>query len=69
VVAEVGGKTVEGLRSSYREAGENAPLLIVGSRGYLEIAVNRAVADRVLGAGKGAEVKLRLAGLPGEPRR
>jgi S-adenosylmethionine hydrolase len=43
--------------------------LIVGSRGYLEIAVNRAAADRALGVGKGAEIKLKMAVYPAKAPR
>ena len=43
-----GGYTLEGLSSSYVEVPPGRPLAIIGSRNYLEIAVNRGNAARLL---------------------
>lgn len=57
-VAEVGCEKIQGLRSSYASVPENRPLMIIGSRGYVEIAVNRNSASQVLGVKKGATLKI-----------
>jgi hypothetical protein len=53
---------IQGLSSSYAEAASENLLAIIGSRGYLEIAVNRGNAQKMLKTGKGGEVKIGLAG-------
>lgn len=60
-VAELGGETIRGLRSSYASVRQNRPLMIIGSRGYLEIAVNRSSARHVLGVEKGASLRIYLS--------
>ncbi len=40
VVTYVDRHKISGLSASYESAGQNSPLVIAGSRGYLEIAVN-----------------------------
>jgi S-adenosylmethionine hydrolase len=44
------------LRRSYSQKNAGAPLPLIGSRGYLEIAVNRASAKDYFGANTGDEV-------------
>jgi S-adenosylmethionine hydrolase len=48
-------------RGAYAEAPEGSPLALVGSRGFLELAVNRGSAREHFGAGFGDEVVV-LAG-------
>ncbi len=60
-VTKLGGRKIEGLRSSYGSVLENRPLMIVGSRGYLEIAVNRSSAARALGVEKGAPLRIYMS--------
>ncbi len=60
-VAEVGGATIAGVQSSYGSVRENMPLMIFGSRGCLEVAVNRSSASRVLGVEKGTPLRIRMS--------
>jgi S-adenosyl-L-methionine hydrolase (adenosine-forming) len=55
---EICGRRIEGLNLSYEKAAEGDPLLIVGSRGCLEIAVCGGDAAKVFGAGPGTRVRL-----------
>ena len=55
---EIGGHCLQGIAGSYQSVAPGAPLAIVGSRGYLEIAVFMGHAGRVLSAGKGHAVRL-----------
>ena len=53
------------LVGTYSEVPEGDACGLVGSSGRLEVAVNRGSASRLLGAGKGAPVRIRL--VPSEP--
>jgi S-adenosyl-L-methionine hydrolase (adenosine-forming) len=55
---QVGGKVVERLAQNFAEGAAGVPVAIWGSSGYLEIAVNKGNAARVLGVNRGAEVTL-----------
>jgi len=55
----IGSHHIRGLSPSYESAGFQKPLAIIGSRGYLEIAVNRGNARHILGAGKRDRVSIR----------
>jgi S-adenosyl-L-methionine hydrolase (adenosine-forming) len=55
---QVGGKAVERLAQNFAEGASDAPVAILGSSGYLEIAVNKGNAGRVLGVNRGAEVTI-----------
>ena len=55
---QVGGKAVERLAQNFAEGASGAPVAILGSSGYLEIAVNKGNAARVLGVNRGAEVTI-----------
>ncbi len=56
------GKTrITGLSQSYESALPQNPLAIIGSRGYLEIAVNSGNAGRSFVADKGDTVRLILS--------
>ncbi len=54
----VGGWRLAEIRSSYSAVPEGAPLAVVGSRGLLEIAVNRGSAGRDLGLKVGDSVEV-----------
>lgn len=59
----VGGKgPVSRICSSYAEGAPGESFAIWGSMGFLEIATNRGSAAQLLGAGKGAEVNVAMAG-------
>jgi S-adenosyl-L-methionine hydrolase (adenosine-forming) len=50
--------TIDGLAESYADVSDGAPLALIGSRGYLEIAVNAGNAAERSGLGGGAAVIL-----------
>lgn len=52
IIIQVGENRIQGMSPSYESAGFEKPLAIIGSRGYLEVAVNRGNACRALGVGK-----------------
>lgn len=55
----VGGKgQVTRFCSNYAEGAPGEPFAIIGSMGFLEIAVNRGSAYQILGTGKGSEVNV-----------
>lgn len=56
----IGQSKIEGLSLNYESASPRSPLAIIGSYGYLEIAVNCGSAQRYLGAAKGDAVHLTL---------
>lgn len=58
---QVGGKSVEKLALTFAQGAAGEPVAIVGSSGFLEIAVNKGQAARVLGVNRGAEVILEIA--------
>jgi S-adenosylmethionine hydrolase len=55
---QVGGKIVERLAQNFAAGAAGVPVAIMGSSGYLEIAVNKGNAARILGVNRGAEVAL-----------
>jgi S-adenosyl-L-methionine hydrolase (adenosine-forming) len=55
---EVAGKRVERLARTFAEGPAGVPVAIVGSSGFVEIAVNQGNAARTLGANRGSEVTL-----------
>jgi len=55
---QVGGKPVEKLAQTFAQGAAGEPVAIVGSSGFVEIAVNKGQAARVLGVNRGAEVIL-----------
>lgn len=57
---EVGGRAIAGVSCSYAAAEIGSPLAIVGSRGYLEIAVNRGSAKDYFDAKRGDPVRVVL---------
>jgi hypothetical protein len=62
VVVTCGRKRLCGLAASYAAVGKMAPVAIVGSSGFLEIAVNRGNAAQRLGLAVGSPVTLSRAG-------
>jgi S-adenosylmethionine hydrolase len=57
----IGQSKIKGLSLNYASASPQSPLAIIGSSGYLEIAVNCGSARRCLGAAKGDAVHLILS--------
>ncbi len=60
VEAVVMGRSVSGLSSTYASVEGGAPVALIGSSGYLEIALNRGSAAVEFGAGCGENVELRV---------
>ena len=58
----VGGKPVKRLVETFGQAEGNEPVALIGSSGFLEIAVNKGSAAKSLGAARGAEVILNTKG-------
>ena len=56
----VNGKQVAKFAQTFAEGNPGEPIALLGSSGYVEIAVNRGNAARTLGANRGAEVALNL---------
>ena len=54
----IGKSRITGLSKSYESVNSQSPLAIIGSRGYLEIAVNQGSASRSFVADKGDAVRL-----------
>jgi S-adenosylmethionine hydrolase len=59
---QVGKGQITSLRTTYTDAAPGEAFAILGSMGFLEIAVNRASAAQILTAGKGSEVNLLFEG-------
>ena len=57
---QVAGKPVEKLAQTFAQGAAGEPVALVGSSGFVEIAVNKGQAARVLGANRGAEVILEI---------
>ena len=55
---QIGSQVIQGLSETYGNVRSNMPLALVGSRGYLEIAVNCGSAARVLEARQGDTVRV-----------
>ena len=55
---KIGSTVIRGLSDSYAGARSNSPLALVGSRGYLEIAINKGSAAQCLNAAKGDTVRV-----------
>ena len=52
----VGSHSITGIMRTYGEAPQGAPLALIGSGGFLEIAVNQGNAHRALGLNRGMPV-------------
>ena len=57
----IGSLTIRGMAKTYADAAQGAPLALIGSRGYLEIALNCANAQQRLKAFKGDRVRITLS--------
>jgi S-adenosylmethionine hydrolase len=57
----VGGKPVKKFVETFAQGENGEPVALVGSTGFLEIAVNKGSAARTLGVGRGAEVVIALS--------
>jgi S-adenosylmethionine hydrolase len=58
---QIGNARIENFAPTFAQGKPNEPIALIGSSGFLEIAVNRGNAARTLGANRGAEVTLELA--------
>jgi S-adenosylmethionine hydrolase len=58
---QVGKACVERLAQTFAQGEAGEPIAVIGSSGFLEVAVNRGHAARTLGAQRGSEVILELA--------
>jgi S-adenosyl-L-methionine hydrolase (adenosine-forming) len=58
---DIGGKRIEKLTQTFAQGPAGEPIAIMGSSGFLEIAVNKGNAARTLGVNRGTEVTLELA--------
>jgi len=54
----IGQNIVAGVTAIYESAEQNTPLALIGSRGYLEVAVNKGSAERHFNVKKGDSVKV-----------
>jgi S-adenosylmethionine hydrolase len=54
----IGSHVISGLSEIYNSVQPKTSLALIGSRGYLEIAVNKGNAAQVLNVEKGAEVRV-----------
>jgi S-adenosylmethionine hydrolase len=54
----VGTTILEGLASTYDEAAAGQPILVFGSSGYLEVAINRGNASQLLSIRKGDPINI-----------
>lgn len=61
IALEVSGKRIEKMAQTFAQGPAGEPVAILGSSGFLEIAVNKGNAARTLGVSRGAEVTLKLA--------
>ena len=62
ILVKAGEVHMAGISESYMEVPPNEPLAIMGSRGYLELAVNRGSAAAYFRQGIGAAVRLKRPG-------
>jgi S-adenosylmethionine hydrolase len=58
VTIHIAGHTVSGPQRAYAGAAGGELLALVGSHGYVEVAVRNGSAAQVLGVGRGAEVRI-----------
>ena len=57
----VGTAEISRLAETFGNGGPNEPILVLGSSGFFEVAVNRGSAAKTTGAGRGAEVTVEFA--------
>ncbi len=56
----IGPQKVSRLVKTYAEAGFGEPVLVAGSSGYLEVAINQGSAAKILGCASGAPAELTI---------
>ena len=59
-VIQVGSHMIEGIDRTYANGQRHNPIALIGSRGYLEIAVPGGNAAQLLKVGKGARVQVKI---------
>jgi S-adenosylmethionine hydrolase len=59
VAVEVSGRPVAGIVEAYADGSDGRPAAIIGSTGRFEIFVRGGSAHQMLGAGRGAPVRIR----------
>ena len=64
VIIRVAGRTASGLLPAYAEVANGELLALVGSHGYVEVAVRNGSAAQVTGLGRGAVVLIQAAEQP-----
>jgi hypothetical protein len=57
----IGALTIRGMAKTYADAAAEAPLALIGSRGYLEIALNCGNAQKQFKARKGDRIRITLS--------
>jgi len=57
---QIGSHTINGIYQTYENVGPSTALGLIGSRGYLEVAVNKGNAARILKASKGDAVRVKI---------
>jgi len=55
-----GAKTIEKFVLTFGQGAPGEPIALIGSSGFLEIAINKGNAARTLGVARGGEVNLEL---------
>lgn len=58
ILIKIGSHVIHGISETYESVESQTPLALIGSRGYLEIAVNKGNAGLVLNAKKGDRVRV-----------
>ena len=58
---QIGNAQIEKLAQTFAQGAAGEPIAVMGSSGFLEVAVNKGHAARTLGAQRGTEVTLELA--------
>jgi S-adenosylmethionine hydrolase len=56
----IGTHVITGLSDTYAAVQPKTPLALIGSRGYLEIAINKGNAAQALNIGKGDEIRVKI---------
>jgi len=57
---KIGSHTIDGIYETYENGRPKTPMALIGSRGYLEVAVNQGNAARVLNAKKGDAIRVKI---------
>lgn len=55
---DIGAQIISGLSETYSDRPAGTPMALIGSRGYLEVAVNKGSAEKQLQAAKGSIVRV-----------